>query len=73
MNWLEKARKEYPGWTDEEIMNSVCPLDYDAGLCPDNGARQLYCDECWAREVPPSWADKPFRPHLHMAENPKEE
>lgn len=52
MNWLEKAREHFPGWSDEEIMDNVCPLDYDASRCPENEVRMLYCDECWDREVP---------------------
>lgn len=62
MTWMEKARGEYPGWTDERIVDACCPLDYEAGRCPENEVRMLYCDECWAREVPEEWADKLFRP-----------
>ncbi len=70
MTWMQKARQEKPEWTDEEIMNDVCPPDCGPGLCPENGTRMLYCDECWDREVPPEWQCRRIWPDyedIHVA------
>lgn len=52
MTFLEKAKVEYPNWSELEIISNVCPDDMDIrNTCKELPAVSV-CKRCFNREMP---------------------